>query len=66
MFRLSEITNIKNKCEPHILFPLLYNEQNNDLKKIENVKEAKQLKALSNQKIQENIMTQFQLGKKKK
>ena len=35
-------------------------------KKIEDVKEAKQLKALSNQKIQENIMTQFQLGKKKK
>ena len=35
-------------------------------KKIEDIKEDKQLKALSNKEIQNNIMNQFQLDKKKK
>ena len=65
-FGLSELTNIKNELEPLKLFLRLYSEQNDDLKKIEDIKEDKQLKALSNQEIQNNIMNQFQLDKKKK
>ena len=66
-FGLGELTNIKNELEPLKLFLRLYSEQNDDLKKkIEDIKEDKQLKALSNQEIQNNIMNQFQLDKKKK
>ena len=66
-YGLSELANIKNELEPLKLFLRLYSEQNDDLKKkIEDLKEDKQLKALSNQEIQENIMNQFQLDKKKK
>ena len=66
-FGLSEIINIKNELEPLKLFLRLYSEQNDDLKKkIEDIKEDKKLKALSNQKIQNNIMKQFQSDKNKK
>ena len=66
-FGLGELTNIKNELEPLKLFLRLYSEQNDDLKKkIEDIKEDKQIKALSNQEIQNNIMNQFQLDKKKK
>ena len=49
-FGLSELNNIKNELEPLRLFLRLYSEQNDDLKKIEDIKEDKQLKALSNRK----------------
>ena len=66
-FGLSELNNIKNELAPLKLFLRLYSEQNDDLKKkIEDIKEDKQLKALSNKEIQNNIMNQFQLDKKKK
>ena len=66
-FGLSKLNNIKNELEPLKFFLRLYSEQNDDLKKkIEDIKEDKQLKALSNQEIQNNIMNQFQLDKKKK
>ena len=66
-FGLSELNNIKNELEPLKLFLRLYSEQNDDLKKkIEDIKEDKQLKALSNQENQNNIMNQFQLDKKNK
>ena len=66
-FGLSELNNIKNELAPLKLFLRLYSEQNDDLKKkIEDIKEDKQLKALSNKEIQNNIMNQFQLDKRKK
>ena len=66
-FGLNELANIKNEIEPLKLFLRLYSEQNNDLKKkIENIKQDKQLKALSNQEIQNNIMNQIESDKKKK
>ena len=66
-FGLSELANIKNELEPLKLFLRLYSEQNDDLKKkIEDIKKDKQLKVLSNQEIQNNIMNQFLLDKKKK
>ena len=66
-FGLNELTNIKNELEPLKLFLRLHSEQNDDLKKkIEDIRQDKQLKALSNQEIQNNIMNQFQLDKKKK
>ena len=66
-FGLIELNNIKNELGPLKLFLRLYSEQNDDLKKkIEDIKEDKQLKALSNKEIQNNIMNQFQLDKKKK
>ena len=66
-FGLSELNNIKNELAPLKLFLRLYSEQNDDLKKkIEDIKEDKQLKALSNKEIQNNIMNQFKLDKKKK
>ena len=66
-FELNELASIKNELEPLKLFLRLYSEQNDDLKKkIEDLKEDKHLKALSNQEIQNNIMNQFQLDKKKK
>ena len=66
-FGLNELANIKNELDPLKLFLRLYSEQNDDLKKkIEDIKEYKKLNALSNQEIQNNIMNQFQLDKKKK
>ena len=65
-FGLNELNNIKNELDPLKLFLRLYSEQNDDLKKIEDIKEYKQIKALSNQEIQNNIMNQFQLDKNKK
>ena len=48
-FGLSELNSIKNELGPLKLFLRLYSEQN-DLKKIKDIKEDKQLKALSNQR----------------
>tara|TARA_B100000886_G_C20295344_1_gene437270 strand:+ start:345 stop:668 length:324 start_codon:yes stop_codon:yes gene_type:complete len=66
-FGLSELNNIKNELEPLKLFLRLYGEQNNDLKKkIEDIKKDKELNALSNQEIRNNLVNQFQLNKTKK